>query len=216
MNCTEVRENLPALAYGELAATIRGAVESHLVSCLACRQELAAMERIRGALDTIVAPSVQIDVPRLFQDAAARQARRVRRWRRTALAVFGIAASLMLALLLRLQVRVEANQLTIRWAGVSIEEKNHAATPVERVVAPRDPAELAALEERVRFLDELLHALITDVGDRDDRQTERVARLRVRVEELLGQNSRRLSETERNVAAVVTALSHVPGKGEKP
>src|SRR5262249_20117235 len=147
--------------------------------------------------------------------AAARRAMQVRRWRRAAIATCGLAASLAIVVLLRVEVRVEAQQLTIRWGKKAVEERTNP-TVVERVVTRDDSAALAALDDRVRLLDDLVHALITDVGDRDERQTHRVARLRDRVEELLARNSQRLGETERNLAAVVTALSFLPKKGDKP
>jgi predicted anti-sigma-YlaC factor YlaD len=216
MNCTQARENLPALLYGDLDTPTRNAVQNHLTSCPACRMDLAAFQRVRSALDSIPAASVQIDVPRLFQQAAARQAKQTRRWRRAALAVCGLAAALMLVVLLRLEVRVEAQQLTIRWGTAPVLGNPQALTPIERIIVREDPAALAALEDRLGTIDELLHALITDVGDRDERQTQRIARLRERVEELRLQNSRRWSDLDRSVAAMYTALFVVPKKGEKP
>jgi hypothetical protein len=216
MNCTQVRENLPALLYGDLNATTRDAVQNHLTSCSACQLELAAFQRVRGALDSVPAPSVHIDLPGLFQQAGARQAKQARRWRRAALAVGGLAAALMLIEFLRLEVRVEAQQLTIRWSGAPVEEKTAAPRPIERIIVREDPTALAALEDRVGTLDDLIHALITDVGDRDERLSQRLARLRERVEELRLQNSRRWSDLDRSVAAMYTAMFVVPKKGEKP
>jgi hypothetical protein len=199
-----------------LDAASNDAVQNHLASCPVCRLELAGFQRVREAMDSVSSPHVQIDVSGLFQRAAARRAKQARRWRRAALAVGGLAAALMLVVLLRLEVRVQAQQLTIRWGSAPVGEKTQELPHIERVVVRADPAALTALEERVGTMDELLHALITDVGDRDDRQTQRVARLRERVEELRLQNSRRWSDLDRNVAAMYTALFVLPKKGEKP
>jgi predicted anti-sigma-YlaC factor YlaD len=216
MNCTQARESLPALLYGDLDTPARNAVQNHLTSCPVCRLEFAAFQRVRGALDSVSSPPVQIDVARLFQQVAARKAKQARRWRRAAMAVCGIAAALLLVVLLRLEVRVQPQQLRVRWGTAPAEEKTHEPTLIERIIVREDRAALDALEDRVGTLDELLHAVITDVGDRDERQTQRVARLRDRVEELRLQNSRRWSDLDRSVAAMYTALFVLPKKGEKP
>src|SRR5262249_26849078 len=108
--------------------------------------------------------------------------------------------------------RVEAQQLTLRWGAVPVQE----LAPVEQVVVRDDPAALAALQERVHVLDDLLHAVITDIVDRDERQAQRLARLFERLAETRVQNGRRWSETERNVAAMHAAMLVRPPRGEKP
>ena len=216
MNCTQARENLPALLYGDLDATTTSAVQYHLANCSTCRLELAELERVRSALDSVPAAPVRVDVPSLIQQAAARQAKQARRWRRAAIAACGIAAALMLVTLLRLEVRVEAQQLTIRWEPAPSQDKTNEAPPLERIIVREDPAALAALEERVGTLDDLIHALSTDVSDRDERLGQRLARLRERVEEMRLQNSRRWNDLDHSVTAMYTALFVVPKKGEKP
>jgi anti-sigma factor RsiW len=216
MNCSYVREYLLALLYGDLDATTTSAVRSHLASCHACLRELAGLEQVRGALDSIPAPSVQVDLPRLFEQAAARQARQARHWRRATVAVCGVAAALLVVVLLGLEVRVEAHQLVVRWGHAQAEENAPQPRPVERILVPQDSAALGALEDRVQVLDELLHAVITDISDRDKRQQQRLASLQEYLEQVRMQNGRRLSETERNVAVMRTALFAQPRKGEKP
>ena len=216
MNCTQVRESLPSLLYGDLDATSKNAVQAHLTSCSACRLELAGFQRVCDALDSIPAASVQIDVSRLLQQSAARQAKQTRRWRWAAMAVGGLAAALLLIVLLRLEVRVKAQELTIRWGSVPVQGNTDAPTPIERIIVREDPVALAALEDRMGTIDELLHALITDVGDRDERLTQRLSGLRERVEELRLQNSRRWSDLDRSVTAMYTAMFVLPKKGEKP
>jgi len=212
MTCSQARPLLPLLTYGDLPAADTQALRDHLAICAACRRESSEFQHVRAALGSVSVPAVRVDVPRLFQEAAARQVRRARRWRRMTVAACGIAAGLLLIALLRLEIQADSRQLTLRWGAPAVEDK----TPLERIVVRDDSSALAALDDRVRLLDDLVHALITDVGDRDDRQTQRVALVRDRFEELRARDARRLTETERSVAAVVTALSYVPRKGEKP
>lgn len=51
MNCDEVRNEQPALLYGELEPGVREAVERHLVSCSACRAERDAHLRTMRLLN---------------------------------------------------------------------------------------------------------------------------------------------------------------------
>ena len=51
MSCAEIRERLPLLAYGELAEPDQKVVQAHLASCAHCREEYAALGRVRELLD---------------------------------------------------------------------------------------------------------------------------------------------------------------------
>src|SRR5262245_12193309 len=162
MNCSRVHELLPLLLYDDMPAVEATAVRDHLAGCASCRKEFAALQHVRAALDTAPMPAVQVDLPRLFYDAAARQARQARRWRRAAVAVCGLATAVLLVALLRLEIRVEAHQWVVRWGVTPLDEQNHGPTRAAPIMAAGDPAALATLEERVQVLDELLHAVITD------------------------------------------------------
>src|SRR5437879_13596323 len=116
MNCSEVRDLLPLLLYGDVPGAQATAIQGHLASCATCRREFAELQQIRVALDRAPAPASQVDLPRLFEESAARQARRARRWRLAAVAVCGLAAALLVVVRLRLAVAVAANQLVRRWA----------------------------------------------------------------------------------------------------
>ena len=107
MNCTDVRTHLPGFLYGDLKPEEVAAVEHHLTTCPACRSERADLERVRQALSGIPAPTVEVDLHQIFRQAAERQARRARRWRRAAIALGAVAAVLLLAVGLRLEIRVE-------------------------------------------------------------------------------------------------------------
>lgn len=207
MSCTQAREHLALLLYGDLDRVTAAAVQEHLAGCPACRTEYAELRRLRQALDALPAPAVQVDLPRLFQTAARRQARR---WRRAALLVGAAAAALLLVLLTRLEVRVEAQQLVVRWG----------TTPTDGQVSPTPVADLPPqalppdLEQRLQLMDDLLHALVTDVRDRDAEQQRRLARLQTRLDDLQAQSGRRWVEFDRQVRALYVAHFQPPRKGE--
>src|SRR5262245_34393717 len=99
MNCTEARRSLPALLYDDLKPDPAAALRRHLDGCPACQAEYAALDRLRHGLDTLPpAPPVEVDLSRLYQEAARRQERRLRRWRLTAVALAAAAAGLLLVL----------------------------------------------------------------------------------------------------------------------
>jgi hypothetical protein len=214
MNCAEARNRLPGLLYGDLPRGEASALRAHLAACPACRQELAALEGVRRALDTVPAPAVQVDLPRLYREAAARQVRRAGRWRWAAVACGAAAAVLLIVLGLRLEVRVEAHQLVVSWGAAP--EKD---VPVPPAPAPRadrsEPPPSPEVEERLRVLSELIHALADDVAARDQQQEQRVDQLRARLDDLQRQGNRRWSEMDRNVAALYAA-HFLAKKGEKP
>src|SRR6059058_3105094 len=115
MNCSEAREFLPLLLYDDVPAAEAKAVHDHLAGCAMCRKEFADFQHVRIALGRAPASTTQVDLPRLFRDAAARQARHARRWRRATVAVCSLAAALVLVVLLRLEVRVGAHEFVLRW-----------------------------------------------------------------------------------------------------
>ncbi|MDF1503529.1 zf-HC2 domain-containing protein, partial [Roseisolibacter sp. H3M3-2] len=56
----EMRDALPGLAHGRLAAPERRAVEAHLAACASCTAELAVLRDLRGALVT-GAPALDLE-----------------------------------------------------------------------------------------------------------------------------------------------------------
>lgn len=101
--CTnlEMRDLLPDLARGALAGPELAAVEQHLASCAACRDELALVRSAQAALSA----TPPVDVSRIA--AAVAQARVVRRHstRRVWLAAASVVAILGAALLATTVVR---------------------------------------------------------------------------------------------------------------
>src|SRR5258707_14020700 len=106
MNCSHVRDNLASLLYGDVPAAEKAEWEKHLAGCPSCRREYRALQEVRRLLGTQVAPEVTIDLPRLYRQAADQQESRLRRWRRAAVMVTGVAALFaVLAFGLRLEAR---------------------------------------------------------------------------------------------------------------
>jgi anti-sigma factor RsiW len=117
MSCTLARASLPELVYGDLAPELSADLEKHLAACPACRQERAALEQVRQQLDLAPpVPTVAVDLPRLY--AAANRAKPTRRWVRRTLAGAAVAAVVAFFLLVKLEVRLEGQQLIVRWGAV--------------------------------------------------------------------------------------------------
>ncbi len=207
MNCTEVRARLPLLLYGDLEAVQAEAVEHHLAACPACRGEYAAFRHLRRDLDRAPVPAVQVDLGRIYQTAAARQARRLRHWRAAAVLLAGLAAAAAVLLVLKVEVRVDATQLVVRWAAPPA---TPAPAPAPQPIAAPAPDEhtrelVADLEKRLDLTTELLRAVVRDVDNRDgDRQTE-IARLRLQLNALQQRENARYTETRHDVSALYQA-----------
>jgi predicted anti-sigma-YlaC factor YlaD len=206
MRCTDVRAALPLLIYGEPSVD-DVAVKEHLAKCPDCRRELEALQGVRRMLDFAPVPHVAVDMAQLQRSVADRQLRRERNWRRAAMGLGGIAAVLLLTLSLRLELRLEANQLVVRWSG----------TPVGQTIQPdhvvsESQAGKPDLREDLRVLSDLIHALKQDADERDQRYAERLDRLQKHVIALQSQGDLRWDTTEKDVAALYL-LTH---KGEKP
>ncbi len=208
MKCTDVRASLPLLIYGDVPPEEETELRNHLAGCLVCRREQEALQGVRRLLDAAPAPAVEIDMPRLFQSVAARQARRLKRWRRVALAAGAVAAALLLVLGLRLQIRLESRQLIVRWGDPSPAAPAPVA-PKTIVTAPALPADT---EAELTVLRELIHALKQDADDRDQQFQERLTRLEGHVQAIQQLADRRWNATEKNM----DALYLLTCKGEKP
>src|SRR5438105_2559886 len=89
MNCDLVRDKLALLLYGDVGAAEKAELEKHLAECAGCRRELRLLGDVRRLLNSQRTPDFRIDLPLLYRQAAARQ---VRRWRRVAILVTGVAA----------------------------------------------------------------------------------------------------------------------------
>jgi hypothetical protein len=208
MNCTEARAALPLLIYGE-ANPQDTALKDHLRHCADCRREQQALESVRRLLDQAPVPRIEVDLPQLYLSLADRQARRLRRWRRVALALGGIAALLLLTIGLRVEVRLQSGQMLVRWS-----ESPPSAPRAEKQTAPatESPVGKPDLREDLRVLSDLIHALKQDADERDQHFDARLDRLQKHVLALQSQADRRWNATEQDV----TALYLLTRKGENP
>jgi hypothetical protein len=211
MNCEQLRERLSELLYGGLGKAERAEAERHLERCSECRRERAALESLAHCLNAVPPIEAQVDLPRLYREAAQRQARQTRHWRRAAVGLAAAAVVLLALVGLRLEVRFEAHQVVVRW-GTPPE----VVAPPPAPVLPREDAPRYASADEVQLLKELVHALAADVDASQQRQETAVVRLRQRVEESHRQTQRRWIDTERNLAALYTAQFGPRPKGEEP
>lgn len=211
MNCTDVRAALPLLIYGETSPE-DAALRDHLATCPHCRREQEALMGIRRSLDDVAVPRIAVDLPRLHRELVERQVRRARRWRRIALTLGTVAALLLLAIGLRLEIRLDASQLVVRWGN---SPSSGTDIPPVMSLARRDPSPPVPPESRateLRVLSDLIHALKQDADASDQYTSNRLDRLEKHVRALQSQSDLRWSATEENVAA----LYLLSRKGEKP
>lgn len=157
-----IEDNKPVLIgylYGELAPADRRVFESHLASCAACSDEVAALRATREDLIAWAPPECR-DLPSSWIEApaASSPAARLRAWA----PAFGLAAAAMLLLaasasIANLEIRYDAQGFAIRTgrAPVAADPAVTAAAPAALRSAPVEAAyvtasELAAFEARLR------------------------------------------------------------------
>lgn len=196
MNCHELRDLLPLHLYGDLNDAERAAIDAHLSECPACRAELVVLGAVRKALDA--PPEVRVDINAIYRAEGERLQKRARRWRIAA--VLATAAS-VLFLASRLEVRADGRQLVVRWG---VPEPAAPPTVIERTVVVREPVAAPEVDERIKTMSALIHALVVSNNDKDSEHQKELERLRKEVA-TLQQIRKRLGQTERDVAALYTA-----------
>jgi hypothetical protein len=219
MNCADVRLRLPALLYGDLPPGEADEVRQHLARCGYCRKEYAALEQVRRLLGAAPAPAVTVDLPRLYREAAEQQAGRARRWRRAAWASLAAAAAVVLVLLLsRLELRIDANQVVLRWGAVAAapEPLPPAPRPEPPVIAVAQSSSTAEIEQELRLLNEVVQTLSNDADSRDEQRRQEIARLRAQVSSLQRQLADLRLATQKDVAALYSAQFSEKEKGAQP
>lgn len=192
MNCNQVRELLPELAYDDLSPGEMEQVKEHLRRCQTCTGEQATLQEIHRMLGGISPPPVNVNVPLLFRQARDIQDRKTRRWRRAALALAGLAASVLVVLILRLEFQVGRNQVVIAWgsktstADVLIDPKSET----QAMPGPQ-PSSLAASEAELQPLRGLIYELAANLEQvsqesdlRDRRQQQNLNRMQEQVTQL--------------------------------
>jgi anti-sigma factor RsiW len=202
MNCPQIREQLPLFVYGDLPATEAVEIERHLTECTACQNQDAALRQVRVALESTPAPEVFVNSGQIFLTAAERPVHR--RWLRSAFTC-GLAASLVVLAIFNVELRADGHQLVIRWgrlpeAKVAVDRGQPATTA------------LAALEERVRILQDLTHALARDVDFRDRARNDEWIRTKSQLDSLTRLTGQQLVDAQRDVDALYAA--HFKSKTE--
>jgi predicted anti-sigma-YlaC factor YlaD len=205
MNCELARDLLPLALTGDLEPAQSTALDEHLASCAACRRERAALQSVRAALDAPATPNVSVDVAAIWHDAAARQNRSLRRWRRVAVAGGALAASLLLLALLRVDIQLGNGQLVLSWGAPT--EVPAPGRPVDdlSVAIAKATAACAELEERAKVLGQLVAALRDDFVTRDRQRQTEIAVLVSRLEMMRDREQRRWEENRRDLTALYTA-----------
>jgi hypothetical protein len=225
MDCHEIRAALPEMLYGALLPAQVQTIEQHLAQCAACQAELTGLQQLGGLLDKLPVPPVQVDVTRIVRDSLVRQERRLKRWRRAAVSLAGLAAAVVLLLLPRLEVRIDRQQLVVRW-GDEVDNEARAVAPGLREIPPEGGATNAQQQSRVRphevtradlkLISDLIHALAADVNSRDRQQQESLAELQGQLALLERQAQERWAATVRYVAANNPRSETQVQEGENP
>jgi hypothetical protein len=212
MTCSEVRARLPLWLYGDVNDGDERAIQNHLAHCPPCRRVRQGLENARTLLDAAPVAETAVDLAAIFRRAAAEQERQTRRWRRVARATVGLAAAVLVGLLLtRAEVRVGDGQLVLRWGVPAAADPSRPGGAAPAVAAP--PA-LADVQERLRVISELSLALAQDVQGRDDALRQELRALRDRVLSTQAQLNQRMSVAERNLDAIYTDRFILSRKGE--
>lgn len=216
MNCTQARHHLPALIYGDLTPSEKTAVENHLEKCLSCRQEYTALRQTRELLNRVSAPEALVDVPLLYRRAVDRQMRGARFGRRTAVLWCGAAAALVvIALVCRMEVRLQPHQVVLRWSSLPAAQEEPPSPPEARVAKVENHSS-TEIEEQLQLLSQLVHALADSAEARNFRQRQEVVQLRAELRDLQWRTAQWRKDTERDVGALYTAQLISAKKGEKP
>lgn len=217
MNCTQAHDRLPGLLYGHLLPAEKAGLEKHLAECPACRQEYAALRQVRHLLDRGPSPEVRLDLRQLYGQACDRQLRQGRRWRRVGIALCGAAVVLaVIALGLRMEVRMEPRQLVLRWGTPSAQREPTQSPQILQVQAQRAELSSGAAEEQFQLLSQLIHALADTAEARDSQRRQELLQLRADLRELQRRTAQWRYATERDMDALYTAHFISAKKGEKP
>jgi hypothetical protein len=212
MNCAQAQNLLPGLLYQDLRSEEKGALEKHIAECSACRREYATLREVHKLLDRVEAPECQLDLPGLYHRAAEHQVRTVRFWRRVAMVCCGAAAALAaIALVLHMEVRLESQQLVLRWG--SLPAGGPAVPFPQEIIAEGRKTAPPETEEQLRLLSQLIHGLADTAEARDIRRQQELVQLRAELKELQHRTTQWRRDTERDVGALYLISVN---KGEKP
>jgi anti-sigma factor RsiW len=213
MSCSEAQPKLALLLYGELSPAERSKLEAHLATCSACRREFDALAVVRQGLGMLPAPEIRVDIVRVYEQAALQQQRRLRRWRRAAIAVSGIAALVaVVAFGLRFEAHVESHQFVLRWGtppADTVAPDNKVPQLQPQSPAPPESANPVTADQ-IQVLSKLIRALVDDVRDLDRQRREDAATFQARLRAFQEQNLQRCADLQHSIDGLYV-MSH---KGE--
>jgi hypothetical protein len=219
MTCNEIREKLPLHLHGDLPAAEAAQVKQHCETCPICRKELESLRQVGHLLDSVSTPQAHVNISQIYAEALQRQVRRARIWRRAALGLAGLAALALLVFGLKLEVRVQAHQLVVRW-NQQPEDPVPGANrkPQSPVLAHVDSPTPQVTVEQIQWVRDVIHALAADVEMRDQKQREAMALLVKNLEAFQYGDNQRWKATQRDVAALFTVClgPRERDKGGKP
>src|SRR5262249_53575747 len=147
-----------------------------------------------------------------------KQEARLRRWRRASYVAVAVAAMLLLAFGLKLQVHVQAQQLVINWGEP---KPNIEATPdwaLPQPLAQNDHSALQDTAADLQVMKNILHLLAARVESLDRQQQDALKTLATRLETVQYGDNQRWKATQRDMAALLTVClgPREKDKGEKP
>jgi hypothetical protein len=213
MNCEQARGLLPELAYADVTGEDRLGLTAHVRDCAGCAAELRELIGLRKLLEAASAgpaARVRVDVPRIYARAAELQRSAARRWRRGALAGMAVAAALLLALVLRVELRWHEQQLVIGWGTPAPRQ----AVPGERH-APLPPAPVLVASE-IDVLRDLIHAMAKDIDSRDRERRAAIVALEKRLDGLSAASDRNWTAARNDLRALYLAYFGNRSKGDIP
>jgi hypothetical protein len=208
MNCEQALVLLPEQPY--LSSTQQRDLARHLADCAACAAVARELDGVRRLLDQAPMPAVRVDLAALYRRSAELDQRHARRWRRWALVATAAAAVVLLVLGLRVEFRWHDRELIVGWGVPPAPRREVVPAIVQRAdVSPQLVAELQLVRE-------LIHAVATDVEQRDRQGEERLAGLEKRLDEVATTSQLRWTATQKNVRALYTAYLEARDKGATP
>ena len=206
MNCSQTQGKLPLLLYGDLDGSDALAIETHLAECNACQTALKELARVRELLDSVPAHDLRVDVGHLSAAVSPRKNQTSRPWKQYAF--WAMPAVLLIALTFNLEVRFAKHQFIVRWGDVPQQEERETIVLRESEPVPPvsdAPGATQDLDERIRVLDELVHALADQVNAHDREQRDRLSALQTRLGSLEQVSREYRDQANRSVAALYAA-----------
>src|SRR5262249_42310126 len=153
-----------------------------------------------------------VDLAGIYQDRLARARRRSRLWQLAGGLAVAVCA---LLLLLRIDIRVNAQQLVLRWGQPEpvIQER---VIPEVVQASPSSAEPSQEVLERLRLMDELIHALADSVEVNDQKRHDDLLQLQRELAALQRRSELQFVETHQDMNALYTAQFGGRGDVSKP